>query len=160
MHYCWVLIQQKTDDFNIKLLWLIRKQTDIANYIIYFSQCYWYVLFQTIKGINTAENSCLAWWSVVPSLPSQSLCLKLLLQIALNMLNSYLISTFGRRNSFQEKWQDKCCLPSFHTSPFLARWHQSCLLSRACSWSYFKQSLPSPAYSRLPSKPFRDIPVF
>lgn len=36
MHYCWVLILQKTDDFNIKLLWLIRKQTDIANYIIYF----------------------------------------------------------------------------------------------------------------------------
>lgn len=31
------LIQQKTDEFNMKLLWLIRKQTNIANYIIYFS---------------------------------------------------------------------------------------------------------------------------
>lgn len=61
MHYCWVLIQQKTDDFNIKLLWLIREQTDIANYIIYFSQCYWDVLFQTIKGIKTEKNSCLPW---------------------------------------------------------------------------------------------------
>lgn len=60
MHYCWAPTQQKTDDFNIKLLWLIRKQTDIANYIIYFSLCYWDVLFQTIKSIKPEENSSLA----------------------------------------------------------------------------------------------------
>lgn len=43
----------KTDEFNIKLLWVIRKQRNIANCIIYFSPLLFGDAFRTTGGVET-----------------------------------------------------------------------------------------------------------